>query len=54
MDSIASAQKLRDCTYIKGSLEIQIRGGSEYLVLSVFLFIFHIIYFLFCETGMLF
>ncbi|XP_046662039.1 insulin-like peptide receptor isoform X2 [Homalodisca vitripennis] len=27
VDSIANAQRLRDCTYIKGSLEIQIRGG---------------------------
>ncbi|XP_054277589.1 insulin-like peptide receptor isoform X2 [Macrosteles quadrilineatus] len=27
VDSIAKAQKLRDCTFIKGSLEIQIRGG---------------------------
>uniref|UniRef100_A0A1B6KAQ3 Tyrosine-protein kinase receptor n=1 Tax=Graphocephala atropunctata TaxID=36148 RepID=A0A1B6KAQ3_9HEMI len=27
VDSIAVAQRLRDCTYIKGSLEIQIRGG---------------------------
>jgi insulin receptor len=30
VDSIAAAQKMRGCTYIKGSLEIQIRGGSEY------------------------
>uniref|UniRef100_A0A1B6DYS9 Tyrosine-protein kinase receptor n=1 Tax=Clastoptera arizonana TaxID=38151 RepID=A0A1B6DYS9_9HEMI len=29
VDSISSAQKLRDCTYITGSLEIQIRGGSN-------------------------
>nr|CAD7199357.1 unnamed protein product [Timema douglasi] len=29
VDSIASAQKLRGCTYIKGSLEIQIRGGKN-------------------------
>ncbi|XP_075217094.1 insulin-like receptor [Lycorma delicatula] len=29
VDSIASAQKLRGCTYIKSSLEIQIRGGSN-------------------------
>ncbi|KAJ4434420.1 hypothetical protein ANN_22982 [Periplaneta americana] len=28
VDSIAAAQKMRGCTYIKGSLEIQIRGGS--------------------------
>lgn len=29
VDSIASAQKLRGCTHIKGSLEIQIRGGKS-------------------------
>ncbi|XP_063242615.1 insulin-like receptor isoform X2 [Bacillus rossius redtenbacheri] len=29
VDSIASAQKLHGCTYIKGSLEIQIRGGKN-------------------------
>lgn len=29
VDSIASAQKLRGCTRIKGSLEIQIRGGKN-------------------------
>ncbi|EFN89247.1 Insulin-like receptor [Harpegnathos saltator] len=29
VDSIASAQKLRGCTHIKGSLEIQIRGGKN-------------------------
>ncbi|KAK7866791.1 hypothetical protein R5R35_004211 [Gryllus longicercus] len=29
VDSIASAQRLRGCTYIKGSLEIQIRGGKS-------------------------
>ncbi|XP_014256336.1 insulin-like receptor [Cimex lectularius] len=29
VDSIAAAQKLRGCTYIKGALEIQIRGGSN-------------------------
>ncbi|XP_066996033.2 insulin-like peptide receptor [Anabrus simplex] len=29
VDSIASAQRLRGCTYIKGSLEIQIRGGRN-------------------------
>jgi hypothetical protein len=33
VDSIATAQKMRGCTYIKGSLEIQIRGGSEYQML---------------------
>ncbi|XP_039275988.1 insulin receptor [Nilaparvata lugens] len=27
VDSISSSQRLRGCTYIKGSLEIQIRGG---------------------------
>lgn len=30
VDSIASAQRLRGCTYIRGALEIQIRGGSMY------------------------
>jgi len=34
VDSIATAQKMRGCTYIKGSLEIQIRGGSEYQTLA--------------------
>jgi hypothetical protein len=34
VDSIATAQKMRGCTYIKGSLEIQIRGGSEYQMLA--------------------
>lgn len=29
VDSIASAQKLRGCTHITGSLEIQIRGGKN-------------------------
>lgn len=29
VDSIASAQKLRGCTHIRGSLEIQIRGGKN-------------------------
>lgn len=29
VDSIASAQKLRGCTHIAGSLEIQIRGGKN-------------------------
>lgn len=29
VDSIGSAQQLRGCTHIKGSLEIQIRGGSK-------------------------
>ncbi|KAL0128719.1 hypothetical protein PUN28_003826 [Cardiocondyla obscurior] len=29
VDSISSAQKLRGCTHIKGSLEIQIRGGKN-------------------------
>ncbi|PNF35477.1 Insulin-like receptor [Cryptotermes secundus] len=29
VDSIAAAQKMRGCTYIKGSLEIQIRGGKN-------------------------
>lgn len=29
IDSIASAQKLRGCTHITGSLEIQIRGGKN-------------------------
>ncbi|XP_071446667.1 insulin-like peptide receptor isoform X2 [Hetaerina americana] len=29
IDSIAAAQQLRGCTYIKGSLEIQIRGGKN-------------------------
>ncbi|KAK0096847.1 hypothetical protein PV326_004167 [Microctonus aethiopoides] len=29
VDSIATAQKLRGCTHIKGSLEIQIRGGKN-------------------------
>ncbi|GFG35214.1 hypothetical protein Cfor_01318, partial [Coptotermes formosanus] len=29
VDSIATAQKMRGCTYIKGSLEIQIRGGKN-------------------------
>ncbi|XP_067209270.1 insulin-like receptor isoform X2 [Linepithema humile] len=29
VDSIASAQKLRGCTHIQGSLEIQIRGGKN-------------------------
>ncbi|XP_011696536.1 PREDICTED: insulin-like receptor [Wasmannia auropunctata] len=29
VESIASAQKLRGCTHIKGSLEIQIRGGKN-------------------------
>lgn len=29
VDSISSAQKLRGCTHIKGSLEIQIRGGKS-------------------------
>lgn len=29
VDSIASAQKLRGCTHISGSLEIQIRGGKN-------------------------
>jgi len=32
VDSIAAAQKMRGCTYIKGSLEIQIRGGSKYQI----------------------
>lgn len=31
VDSISSAQQLRGCTHIKGSLEIQIRGGSKHL-----------------------
>jgi hypothetical protein len=34
VDSIATAQKMRGCTHIKGSLEIQIRGGSEYQLLA--------------------
>lgn len=34
VDSIATAQKMRGCTHIKGSLEIQIRGGSEYQTLA--------------------
>nr|AVT56270.1 insulin receptor 2 [Oncopeltus fasciatus] len=29
VESIASAQTLKDCTYIKGSLEIQIRSGNQ-------------------------
>lgn len=29
VDSLASAQQLRGCTHIKGSLEIQIRGGRH-------------------------
>lgn len=29
VDSIASAQRLRGCTYIRGALEIQIRGGKN-------------------------
>ncbi|KAG8231626.1 hypothetical protein J437_LFUL012555, partial [Ladona fulva] len=29
INSISSAQKFRGCTYIKGSLEIQIRGGKN-------------------------
>lgn len=29
VDSIASAQRLRGCTYIKGALEIQISGGKN-------------------------
>lgn len=29
IDSIATAQKLRGCTHIRGSLEIQIRGGKN-------------------------
>ncbi|XP_066590355.1 insulin-like receptor isoform X2 [Prorops nasuta] len=29
VDSIASAQRLRGCTHIRGSLEIQIRGGKN-------------------------
>nr|CDI30232.1 Insulin Receptor [Blattella germanica] len=29
VDSIAAAQKMRGCTYIRGSLEIQIRGGKN-------------------------
>ncbi|XP_074000153.1 insulin-like receptor isoform X2 [Rhodnius prolixus] len=29
VDNIASAQKMKGCTLIKGSLEIQIRGGSS-------------------------
>lgn len=29
VDSIISAQNLRGCTHIKGSLEIQIRGGRN-------------------------
>ena len=30
IDSVAAAQKLKGCTVIRGILEIQIRGGSEY------------------------
>jgi len=30
VESIQSAQKLKGCVIINGSLEIQIRGGSEY------------------------
>ena len=29
VDSVEAAQKLKGCTYIKGVLEIQIRGGSK-------------------------
>jgi len=30
VESIQSAQKLKGCVIINGSLEIQIRGGSKY------------------------
>lgn len=30
VNNIAAAQRLRGCTFIKNSLEIEIRGGSEY------------------------
>ena len=30
IDSIAKAQEAKGCTYVSGSVEIQIRGGSEY------------------------
>ncbi|XP_015912635.1 insulin-like peptide receptor isoform X2 [Parasteatoda tepidariorum] len=29
IDSVSSAQKLKDCTYVNGSLEIQIQGGDN-------------------------
>lgn len=29
IDSIAAAQKLRGCTIIRGTLEIQVRGGGQ-------------------------
>lgn len=32
IDSIAAAQKLRGCTIIRGTLEIQVRGGGEWIV----------------------
>jgi len=56
VESIQSAQKLKGCVIINGSLEIQIRGGSKYkymilvntlnflilkvLSIKIFLFIF--------------
>lgn len=30
IDSVGSAQKLKGCTYVNGSLEIQIQGGGMF------------------------
>lgn len=35
IDSLSTAQELRGCTHINGSLEIQIRGGSKCCVTNV-------------------